>query len=501
MVDPVRTPYSRLWTIEDRASPVNAPLLQGAGRALGLDWGLGDLTPIREPDPNRYGAFRVVGFIQGERDLPSLPVQIRYGYTLSEMLRIARKGCPLDLQVHVGACENPNDFNLGWQKVLVVEGAQITNYGTDDLGALNQGDDAVVNENIDTSGLDAYEIGRLTMSEIAGTQVTREMVDVAICDAVSCGSCGLSSDGCQKFFALSVAAGGSPGLPADVIYSQNGGQTVGETNITSLPIASSPSALACVGSNLAVVSSADCSIHYASITAILAGAAAWTRVATGLVCAAGAPNDIFSRGSALTWIVGQGGNIYFSSDITGGVTVQDAGVATSQPLQAIHGFDDLNLVAVGDSNAVVYTRNGGASWASVTGPAVGVPLTTVWMRGKDEWWVGSGTAGGRLYYTRDGGVTWTEKVFSGAGTGLVRDVVFATPTVGYLAHSIAGPAGRILRTINGGQTWYVLPESSGSIPANDYVGALAACADDPNVVYGAGLAANGTDGFLVKASN
>jgi hypothetical protein len=42
-----------------------------------------------------------------------------------------------------------------------------------------------------------------------------------------------------------------------------------------------------------------------------------------------------------------------------------------------------------------------------------------------------------------------------------------------------------------------LPEGSGSIAANDYVGALAACEYDVNFVVGAGLADNGTDGFLV----
>jgi hypothetical protein len=83
----------------------------------------------------------------------------------------------------------------------------------------------------------------------------------------------------------------------------------------------------------------------------------------------------------------------------------------------------------------------------------------------------------------------------------VRHIVFSSPSVGYLAHSTTAPAGRILRTINGGFSWYVLPEASGfSIPANDYVAKLAPCENEVNLIYGGGLAGNETDGFLVKAS-
>ncbi|KKL12512.1 hypothetical protein LCGC14_2534990, partial [marine sediment metagenome] len=70
----------------------------------------------------------------------------------------------------------------------------------------------------------------------------------------------------------------------------------------------------------------------------------------------------------------------------------------------------------------------------------------------------------------------------------------------YLAHSAAGPAGRILRTIDGGYSWYVLPESTGVMPANDFVTSLASVAECPNVVYGGGLGDTPPDGFLGKGA-
>lgn len=471
------------------------PVYQGRARPMSPSWDLGDRTPVREPDPDRYGAFKIVDTIKGEKGLPSMAIEARYMHTISEFLRMSRQGCPLDVQVHFGKCGDPRAFNTGFDKVVVLENADISNYSASELGALEQGEDALVLETLELNAVDYYEIGPLSLSEFAATQIVQEIIDVAICDSVQCGDCGVPSSGCEHVFALTLSAGGSPGLAAEVIYSSDGLVTIGETNVSTLAANEDPSAMACVGIYLVVVSNASDSLHYAPLADILAGTETWTEVATGIE-AAGSPNDIFSLDSGHTWICGDSGYVYFSDDITAGVTVQDAGIATTEVLNAIHGMDEDNVVAVGVNNAVIVTTNGGEGWVSVTGPAVGVILNTIWMRTAREWFIGD--ANGQLWYTRDAGVTWTEKTFSGSSTGQVRDIVFATPTVGYMAHDIVGPAGRILRTIDGGNSWYVLPEGAGAIPANDFIGALASVAECPNVVYGGGLADDGSDGFLVK---
>src|SRR3990167_10317833 len=499
MADTIRSPFSRVFIIRDRAGPANAPEYFGEARAMGPTWALGGRTPVREPDPSRYGAFTIVDAIKGERELPTLSIENRYQYTISELLALAKQGCPFDAQVHFGKCQDPRDFNGGWDKVLVLEGADISNWATTELGALDQGQDAIVNETPDMNGLDLLEIKRLGFSELGAAEVVQEVLDITICDAVRCGACGLPSPGCQTFFAIQTATGGSPGLPSELIFSDDGGATIGQTNIDSLAANMNPNALSCVGVYLVVVSNGDCSIHYALIADIIAGTETWTENVAGLVCPTGAPNDIFSAGSSHTWVVGDGGYIYFYSDVTAAATVQDAGVATIEDLNAIHGADDQNLIAVGANNAVVRTQNGGETWEVITGPAVGVALNTVWMRSSDEWFIGTASPG-RLWYTRDGGVTWTEKAFPGSGSGVVRDIVFATPTVGYLAHDTTAVVGRILRTIDGGFDWYVLPEGTGAIPTNDRINALAACGEDVNIVYAGGLGANATDGILVKGA-
>lgn len=491
-----RTSQTRLFVIEDRANPNNAPSYQFLARSLGVSWPQGDITPIRIPDPSQYSKFITVDRIKGQQGLPTLSIEGHLSRNISDFLRMVRKGCAFDVQLHAGACEDPQNFNQGWEKIYVLEGADPTSYDTNELGALDGDQEAIVNETIAVSGIDYYEIKRIVGTEIASTELVQEIVGMAICDSASCGACGIPSNGCEKVFAVSKSHGGSPGLPAEVIFSEDGGGTIGQTTITTLTAAEDPTDVSCVGIYLVVASLESLSVHYAPLADILNGVETWAEIATGFVASHG-PNAIFSLGANLTWIVGNGGYIYFSDDITAGVEVQSAGSATVQNLLAIHGFDEDNLVAVGASNAVLFTNNGGESWGSVTGPAVGVSLNAVYMKSSLVWFVG--TAGGKLYYTIDGGGSWTEKTFSGSGAGSVTDIDFSTPTVGYMAHNTATPRGRILRTIDGGNSWYVLPEQAGiSLPQGDSFTKLAVCNEDPNLVFAGGLADNATDGIFVK---
>lgn len=492
-----KTSQSRVFTIRNRAGPANAPVYQTLARAQALSWPQGDVTPIRIPDPEKYESFVIVDQIKGQQGLPTLGLQFRMSRDLSDILQLVREGCPFDVQIHVGACQNPSDFNGGWEKIIVIEGASITSYDTDELGALDADQNAVLHETVSVTGLDLYDLKTLLASEQAAAEIVQEVIDVVICDSKTCGECGIASDGCQKVFALTLSAGGSPGLPAEIIFTEDGGGTWADTNVSTLAANEDPNAMTCVGTNLVVVSEDSESLHYAPIADILDASESWAEVTTGFVATKG-PLDIFSLGASFTWICAEGGYVYFSDDITAGVDTQTAGSVTTENLNAIHGFDTLNLVTVGNSNAILLTRNGGTTWALITGPAVGVNLTTVWMKSEDEWFVGA--ANGNLYYTRDGGDSWTTKAFPGSGAGVVRDIVFSSPTVGYLAHDTATPVGRILRTIDGGHSWYVIPEGTATMPDNDRVNAVAACTEDKNLVYGGGLAANAIDGFLVKAA-
>lgn len=463
---------------------------------LSISWAQGDLTPVRIPDPDRYGKFITIEFQRGQEGLPTVTVESRLTRAVSSLLKLVRKGCAFDVQLHAGVCENPRDFNGGWEKGYVIEGALATSYDTGELGALDSDQDTAVNESVAVSGLDYYELKRLVGASLAGTQISQEIIDVAICDSAQCGECGISSNGCEKIFAITSSAGGSPGLPAEVIFSPDAGATIGETNVTTLGVTEEPNAIACVGVNLVVVSEDSESLHYAALADILDGIETWTEVTSGFVGTFG-PQAIYNATPVHTFIAAEGGYIYFAEDPTSAVVVQTAGGVTTENLNAIHGADEEVVVAVGDNNTVLATADGGGTWGTVTGPNVGVNLTTVAVKSNLIWLVGA--ADGTLWYTADGGGSWAAKGFPGSGAGVVRDIQFATPTVGYMAHDTTAPRGRVLRTIDGGFSWYVLPEQAGlSLPLNDRINAIAACSEDPNLVFGGGLADDASDGFFVK---
>lgn len=501
---PQRTPQSRVFTIEDRAGPANSPEYQGFARAMGVSWPQGDVTPVEVPSDDAYGQFDIVDQIVGQRGLPSMPLQFLMSRDLSDVLKLVRKGCPLDIQVHTGACQNPTDFDFGFDKVHVLEGARPTDYTTGELGALGSDQDATIPEDVPFTGLNYYEIAKLVASEKAAAAVTDTVVGVLICDEKTCGECGISSDGCQVMFALTSGVTGSPGLPTELLYSEDGGQNWSSTNITTMALTDNPPAgprpMACVGTNLVVLDAVGDSLHYAPIADILDGTETWTEVTTGFV-GAGTPKAIFSLGRTRTWIVGAGGYVYFSDDITAGVTVQSAGGATSEDLADVWALNRLTLAAVGANNAVIIS-NDGENWVAVTGPAAGIALNTVSFRpgtSGSEIWVGA--ANGSLYYTRDAGTSWTAKTLPGVASTAILAMAWSTPTVGYVSSTIAGPTGRVLRTISGGNTWVAIPEAEGlTFPAQDQINALAACTEDPNLVLMGGLADDGSDGFLAVAA-
>jgi hypothetical protein len=303
------------------------------------------------------------------------------------------------------------------------------------------------------------------------------------------------SDGCYKIFAVTTAAGGSPGTPPDVVYSIDRGANWYAHDIEAFSTAQAASGIACLGGYVVAISNAYGGLAYADKDEFdTVSDPVFTGVQTGFV-AGSEPNDIWAV-STVAFIVGDMGYVYQSTDPTAGVTVLDAGVATIAQLNAVHALSENYAVAVGNDGSVIYTTNGSVWAASNTNPvAIGVDLNCVWMLSTSHWLVG--TSNGRIYYTLDSGNTWTEKAFPGSGAGVVYDIAFATASVGFASHSTAAPRARILRTYDGGHQWRVMPEHSGSLPANDQFTAIAACPYDPNIVVAGGLADDGSDGVIL----
>ena len=496
MADVAKAGETRVWVFEDGFGPGTSKEYFGNARIGDPTFGFGDIERIEVPSEDRFNEFDQIDSIQGARERPTASIIGRYPRKdVSTLLRIGRKRCASGVQVHLGKCTNPQDYDANWDKILNFTDVKYSSYSGESFGALSSDEQAAINETGEFSADDMYEIAPLTFAEKCAAEVAREITKVVVCDTIECGDCDEPSDGCQKVFALQAGTGATPGTLPSVVYSDDGLATCASLDISTMTSTETPQDGACVGGDFIVVSDGSGGVHVNSQTDILAGTDNWVEASTGFVGGSD-PVAIASAGAQNTWLGAEGGYVYFSSDPRAGVSVQDAGNATASDLAAGHAFDKLNVVFVGAANALIYTTNGGVTWALVTGPAVGVALTAVWMYNEITWLVGD--ANGDLWRSLDSGTTWTEITLPVTPT-LIEDIQFFDETVGYLAITIAGPAGRILRTTDGGSSFYVLPERSGAIQANDTINSVAVCAN-PNVVYGGGLADDGSDGVIVKAA-
>ena len=215
----------------------------------------------------------------------------------------------------------------------------------------------------------------------------------------------------------------------------------------------------------------------------------------------GEPNDLYIDGNT-AYIVGDGGYIYQSSDILSGVTVIDAGDATSENLNRIHG-SDTTLMATGANGALVLSTNSGETWAIPTVTPFADAGTAIFVLDNFRAWIGSD--GGQVFYTLNGGESWIEQNFSGSGSGQVNDIVFATDETGFISHSAATPTARLLTTMDGGETWGLSTQAGQrritNWPTFDQANRIAVPLQaDINVLVNniaiAGLAGDGTDGVI-----
>lgn len=193
--------------------------------------------------------------------------------------------------------------------------------------------------------------------------------------------------------------------------------------------------------------------------------------------------DGTAAGSRLI-VVGERGHVLFSDD--DGATWTQAQVPVQVMLTAVRMLDAQTGWAVGHDAAVLRTRDGGATWQLVHyAPQAQLPLLDVWFQDADNG-IAVG-AFGTFLATADGGDTWTCRNACweddvGAGATHASPLLHAPDSdfeddfhlnaiapAGTGRLFLAGEAGVLYRSDDGGETWRALPSPySGS-----WFGALA----------------------------
>ena len=159
---------------------------------------------------------------------------------------------------------------------------------------------------------------------------------------------------------------------------------------------------------------------------------AWASVTSGT---ANGLNGTWGDGASV-WFVGAAGTILRWD----GAAIQVETSGTAQTLNAVWGVGAI-VYAVGNSG-VVLKRSAG-TWSAVTSPAA-VTLLGVFTIGSEVWVCGNS---GNLWYSSDGGSTWTAQT---TGTAQQLRAIWGANSIQLWA---VGANGTILYTANGGASW------------------------------------------------
>lgn len=485
----------RVFYVEGGVNPARAPQFLAQGKfSSDPTQTIGEETKISAPDPNHFGRDIQVGTMAGAEERATFAIGVRYNSQKSIIQSWKNKRCRIDFFALSGKCGNPQDFTEGGEKWTYFPDGKISSHGFENYSAYGLDENNPTNESVDVTSETYWEFLYMRQDIIGSTVTTRELYTVDVYGGNDCDDCPESGD---KVLITMADASATPGTKPTLLYSSDKGETFSTQIITSLFSNENISGSLLIGGSLVLISNTANGIHWTVAEEIFDGTNTWQDVVSGFV-AAKAPNSIHGPDVRHIWIVGDGGYVYFAKNFKTGVEVQDAGVATSQNLNCVHAFDTENVLAVGNSNAVIYTSNGGSTWETVTGPAVGVNLSACWMWDQNTWLVGEGAGGtGKLWMTANSGTTWSQ---IGLPASYVRidDIEFVSEAEGYLTVR-SGGGGYVLRTITAGNEWVVLPNGKKGIPVtSSYFNDIAVTTKFGNLAYAVGL--NAAVGIAVRMS-
>lgn len=442
---------------------------------------LGDITRIEIPSDVEFGKFLEVGQIRGSKERPTTQLIQKMPMELRSLIdRLARRGEAFDVHVQFGECLNPqdiNEFSLGW----VYEYAMGNSYENDELVALDGGETAEIRETLSISSRDQYKYLPMAYFDREPTAIINEIKAVAVKRDVGC-------DDFPMLFAVTAAEGGSPGTGPYILFSIDEGATWHAHDVDPFDDSEDASGVDSVGNNVIVISEDAGSLAYSQLDEFYHPETPgfdpeFTEVDTGFE---DNPLAISSAGMK-GFIVGDDGYIYSVEEPSEGVRVLDAGEASGgHALGVVYAMNDKYVIAGGEHGRIVFSTNGETFSASPNTPVgVGVEITAVAMRYESEWWVG--TDAGTLFVSLDRGLHWTQVGLPGTTPTAIDSIAWASHSVGFIAGQVGG-RGRVYRTICGGISWSVQPQSSTySMPVADRFNQLAINRHDPNFVLGGGI--------------
>ncbi|MBT8342551.1 MAG: hypothetical protein HKP58_04890, partial [Desulfatitalea sp.] len=190
------------------------------------------------------------------------------------------------------------------------------------------------------------------------------------------------------------------------------------------------------------------------------------------------------------WVCGRYGSMYHSTD--GGKTWSAQATYTDATLASVFFVDPKNGWAAGDGSTIIHTMDGGKTWTQQKSPVSDSYLMDVFFVSTTKGWIV--TERSRILHTDNGGKTWTIQ-FSDLDIFL-KALSFSDPLNGWAV----GEYGFIYHTSDGGAHWekqageYNADITTGQIIGGHYLFGVTAV--DSKRAWAVGI-----DGYVVKTLN
>lgn len=429
----------------------------------------------------RDGKLAVVGKSQTAPELISFTIEGLLYATASYLDQLAERGCKFNYIEEQG-CDTPGVFSDNPMTGSFVYDAEITGGEKGSIDQREADDPITLSREVDALP-PRIDVWKMYSSQITTTEVN-DANTIAALPGNCNGNCGEQVEVCEILVIGCDAVGAGT---ANVLISYDYGQTWAATAAD--PFAADENIMAIGAFRLDADTYRIFAVRDGDVADNLEGAysddygATWTMVNIGTTNneAAVGHQSLFIYNAANMWVCTDDGNVFKSTDA--GVTwVLEASALVASggnPLNAIRFMDQNIGVAVGDTDTVIYTVDGGRNWQAGTATGGGGDLDTVTVHSRYRFSVG--TDDGDHYMSYDGAVTWNQlNNFEAAGTGGLRGMEFYNDMLGYMIHVVAGGEGYILRTISGGYSW----ERIGAAYGTNGLNAIHICS--PNHLFSVG---------------
>lgn len=459
MADPVRSLSVSLWV--QPAGPNTAVEFLGCHAITTVTKPRGNNTLNHCPDPVNPGKYIVSSKTKAAPGLVTFSIETKI-YKLFDFLENLK--CPVPIIAQAVSCSPKNLFS-NWDRAFVFLNSDNVQEGISNL--LTMTDENEVMQSFDMEADDMLRLAPLRIGRDLDIAETQALNSIFACDVDSCaGSCGNAHEQCDTMYAVSDAVNASASGRANLWTLSNNNWSVAEAD----PFGTSENiigggcfALSRSTRRIVVFRGTTDAGNPAEAAYTDDGGVTWTTVSFGSDNGefVSSPKAVAVLDANNIWVGTDSGRIYFSNDGGSSFTVQENQGIHSAKWNVIQMLDARNGFAGGDADVIAVTSDGGQVWSQVNATGSGDDIVAGAMIDINTIWVG--TSGGELFYSNDGGVTWTERTgFAGSGIGMVDDILFLNNQVGYVSMRNGSNLSTILTTRTGGYNWEEVESTGGT---------------------------------------